>query len=91
MFSSFICDFILQHFVCSFGSISTDVSKTTHSALYKKIINKIFQNNWEMVYDIENISFRVASLKAGVIIPMETLNADFGAVMHEITENNLLI
>ena len=34
---SFIYDFIRQRTVCSFGSISTDVSKTAHSALWKKI------------------------------------------------------
>ena len=49
----------------------TDVSKTAHSALEKKI-NKIVQNNWETVFKTENMPFSVA----GIILPNETLNPD---------------
>ena len=46
--------------------------------------NKIFQNNWETVFNTENMPFSVA----GIILPDEALNPDLLRLLKKIHNNS---
>ena len=54
-----------------------DASKNYTGVLLKKIINKTILELYRNSNDIENMSFRVASLNAGKIIPKKILKFRF--------------